>query len=155
MIITSEYYFLDSGRRNNYHGDPGFQFYYFVLKLESKYLFSVDKDTKSMLLALCTTMHAILASFFFSFFFFFFFHHFYFPTQLVGGFTLSDLMYKPWSQVSPNPPGPGTCLHFFRAEGSAFPLLVGFHRMLLTHALSLPANQFLMQEKVPTSVCTR
>ena len=35
---------------------------------------------------------------------FFFFvvvdHHFYFPAQLVGGFTLSDLMDKPWSQVS-------------------------------------------------------
>ena len=27
-------------------------------------------------------------------------HHFYFPAQLVGGFTLSDLMDKPWSQVS-------------------------------------------------------
>ena len=26
---------------------------------------------------------------------------FYFPAQLVGGFTLSDLVDKPWSQVSP------------------------------------------------------
>ena len=27
-------------------------------------------------------------------------HHFYFPAKLVGGFTLSDLLDKPWSQVS-------------------------------------------------------
>ena len=24
-------------------------------------------------------------------------HHFYFPAQVVGGFTLSDLLDKPWS----------------------------------------------------------
>ena len=41
-------------------------------------------------------------------------HHFYFPAQLVGGFTLSDLLYKPWSQVS-SLLLPGTCLHFYRA----------------------------------------
>ena len=35
-------------------------------------------------------------------------HHFYFPAQLVGGFTLIDLLDKPWSQVSSLPPG--TCL---------------------------------------------
>ena len=38
-------------------------------------------------------------------------HHVYFPAQLVGGFTLSDPMEKPWSQVSSLPPL-GTCLHF-------------------------------------------
>ena len=35
------------------------------------------------------------------------YHHFYFPAQLVvGGFTLSDLLDKPWSQVGvvPSPP---------------------------------------------------
>ena len=32
--------------------------------------------------------------------FFFFNRHFYFPAQLVGDFTLSDLLDKPWSQVS-------------------------------------------------------
>ena len=33
-------------------------------------------------------------------------HHFYFPVQLVGGCTLSDLLDKPWSQVSYRlPPG--------------------------------------------------
>ena len=30
----------------------------------------------------------------------FFSHHFCFPAQLVGGFPLSDLLDKPWSQVS-------------------------------------------------------
>ena len=37
----------------------------------------------------------------------------------------------------------GTCLHFHRALGSAFPLLVDFHRMLLTHALAFAASHFL------------
>ena len=73
----------------------------------------------------------------------YFHHHFYFPAQLVG-FTLSDLLDKPWSQVSSLP---GTRPHFYRTYGSAFPLLVDFHRMLLTHALALSAasinNQLL------------
>ena len=43
----------------------------------------------------------------------FFHHHFYFPTQLIGGTTLSDLREKPWSWVSSLPLG--TCLHFYRA----------------------------------------
>ena len=76
-------------------------------------------------------------------FFFFLNHHFCFPAQLVGGFTLSDLLDKPWSQVSYLLP-PGTCLRFHRAQGSAFPLLVDFHRMLLTHALALSANLFFL-----------
>ena len=37
-------------------------------------------------------------------------HHVYFPAQLVDG-TLSDLLDKPWSQVSSLLP-PGTCLLF-------------------------------------------
>ena len=32
--------------------------------------------------------------------------HFYFPAQLVGCFTLSDLLDKPWSQVSSLLPPP-------------------------------------------------
>ena len=50
---------------------------------------------------------------FFPFFFSFFFlnHNFYFPAQLVGGFTLSDLLDKPWSQVSSLLP-PRTCSIF-------------------------------------------
>ena len=81
-------------------------------------------------------------------------HSFYFLPQLVGGFTLSDLLDKPWSQVSSLLP-PGARLHFYHAEGSALPLLVDFHRMLLTHALALPANHFFMHEKLPSSICTR
>ena len=50
------------------------------------------------------------------FFCFFFNHHFYFPAQLVGGFTLNDLLDKPWSQVSSNLP-PGTCLQFLSRIG--------------------------------------
>ena len=61
------------------------------------------------------------------------YNHFYFPARLVGGLTLNDLLDKPWSQVSCLLP-PGTCLHFYRAWGSAFPLLVDFHRMLPTHS---------------------
>ena len=36
----------------------------------------------------------------------FFYRHFYVQAQLVGGFTLSDLVDKPWSQVGfvPSPP---------------------------------------------------
>ena len=77
--------------------------------------------------------------------FFFFGHHFYFPAQLGGSLSLSDLLDKPWSQVSSLPPG--TCLQFLSRIGLAFPLLVDFHRMLLTHALALSANQFLSKKK--------
>ena len=47
-------------------------------------------------------------------FFFFFEHHFYFPAQLVGRFTLSDLVDKTWSQV-PSLLLPHKCVHFYRA----------------------------------------
>ena len=53
-------------------------------------------------------------------FFFFFYHHFYFPAQLVGGFTHSDLPEKPWSQVSSLLP-PGTCLQFLSRIGFSIP----------------------------------
>ena len=44
-------------------------------------------------------------------------HHFHFPAQLdVGGFTLSDLLDKPWSQVSSLLP-PVTCLQFLSRIG--------------------------------------
>ena len=66
-------------------------------------------------------------------------YHYYFQAQLVGGFTLSDLRNKPWSQVSSLLP-PGTWLHLYRAQGSAFPLLVDVLPMLLTHALALSAK---------------
>ena len=41
----------------------------------------------------------------------FFNHQLYFPAQFAGGFTVSDLLDKPWSLVSSLLP-PGTCLHF-------------------------------------------
>ena len=47
-------------------------------------------------------------------------HHFYFPAQLVGGVTLSDLLDKPWSQVSSLLP-PGTCLQFLSRIGFGIP----------------------------------
>ena len=51
---------------------------------------------------------------------FFFDHHFHFPAQLVGCFTLSDLLDKPCSQVSSLLP-PGTCLQFFSRIGFSIP----------------------------------
>ena len=50
----------------------------------------------------------------------FFYRHFYFPAQLVGGFTLGDLLDKPWSQVSSILP-PGTCLQFLSRIGFGIP----------------------------------
>ena len=52
--------------------------------------------------------------------FYFFHHHFYFPAQLVGGFTLSDLQDKPWSQVSSLLPS-GTCIPFLSLIGFNIP----------------------------------
>ena len=49
-----------------------------------------------------------------------FFYHFYFAAQLVGDFTLSDLLDKPWSQVSCLLP-PGTCLQFLSRIGFSIP----------------------------------
>ena len=51
---------------------------------------------------------------------FFFDQHFYFPAQLVGGFTLSDLLDKSLSQVSSLFP-PGTCLQFLSRIGFSIP----------------------------------
>ena len=84
------------------------------------------------------------------FYFFLYDNHFYFPAQRLGGFTIRNLLDKPWSQVSSLLP-PGTCL---QCLSSSFPLIVDLDRMLLTQALALSADQFLMQEKVPTSMCT-
>ena len=79
-------------------------------------------------------------------FLFCFNHHFHFPAQLVGGFTLSDLLDKPWSQVSSLLP-PGTCLQFLSRIGFSIPTARRFHRMLLARALALSANQFLCKKK--------
>ena len=48
------------------------------------------------------------------------YHYFYFPAQLVGGFTLSDLLDKPWSQVSSLLPH-RTCLQFLSRIGFSIP----------------------------------
>ena len=56
--------------------------------------------------------------------FIFFSHYFYFPAQLVGGFTLSDLLDKPWSQAS-SILSAGTRLHFIA------------HRVQHSHCLSI------------------
>ena len=70
------------------------------------------------------------------------------PAQLVGGFTLSDLLDKPWSQVS-SLLHPGTyVLSIFiahRVQNSHCSSI--FHRMLLTHALALSASQFFMHNQ--------
>ena len=42
---------------------------------------------------------------------------------------------QPWSQVPSLLPN-GTRLHFNSVEGSAFPLIVDFHRISLTHAVA-------------------
>ena len=59
-------------------------------------------------------------------------------------FTL-QLPDEPRSQVSSLLP-PGTRLHFYRAEGSAFPTLVDFHRILLNHDLALSAGFLGMRD---------
>ena len=45
---------------------------------------------------------------------------FYFPAQLLGGFTLSNLLDKPWSHLSSLLP-PGTCLPFLSRIGFSIP----------------------------------
>ena len=59
-----------------------------------------------------------------------------------------QLLDKPRSQVSSLLPS-GTYLHVNRAEGSAFPTLVDFHRFLRTHALALSTSQFLQNKRSP------
>ena len=49
-----------------------------------------------------------------------FFHHFFFPAQLVGVFTFSDLLDKRWSQVS-SLLAPGTCIQFLSRIGFRIP----------------------------------
>ena len=76
----------------------------------------------------------------------FFSNHVYFPAQLVGGFTLSDLLDKPWSQVSSLLP-PGTCLKFLSRMGFSIPTARRFSSLLLTHALTLSANHFFFNAR--------
>ena len=73
-----------------------------------------------------------------------------FYPQRSSGQAVVTGRYRPFSPLV-------RAFNFYRAWGSAFPLLVDFHRMLLTHALALSANTIISfkQEKVPTSMCTR
>ena len=59
---------------------------------------------------------------------------------------LFQLLDKLWSQVSSLLP-PVRAFSFDRAWGSAFPLLVDFHRTLLTHALALSTSQLVHKKK--------
>ena len=98
---------------------------------------------------------------------FFFEYHFYFPAQLVGCFTLSDLLDKQAVvtgvitsytiktnilnesyRCRPFSP-PVSAFNFYRAWDLAFPLLVDFHRMLQTHALALSADHFFYARQSP------
>ena len=92
---------------------------------------------------------------------FFFHHHFYFPAQLVGGFTLSDLLDKPWSQVSPPLP-PGIDLYvpsFLSRIGFSIPTATNSRFSSNAANLRSPrafrGSFFFIQEKVPTSMYTR
>ena len=65
-----------------------------------------------MPVSVCRCVGLLFHSFFS---FFFFLYHFYFPAFItrVGGFTLNELLDKPWSQVSPLlPPGTVRALMF-------------------------------------------
>ena len=58
---------------------------------------------------------------------------FYSPAQLARGFTPSELLNKPWSQVSSLLP-PGTCLHFLsRIRFSILKVLPRFYARRLFH----------------------
>ena len=79
----------------------------------------------------------------------FFLDHFYFPAQLIGGFTLSDLLDKPWSQVSSLLP-PGT---FLSCIGLSIPTARRFSSNVANSRSRALRQSFFMQEKVPTSIC--
>ena len=78
----------------------------------------------------------------------FFSHNFYFPAQLVGGFTLGDLLDKAWSQLSSlSPPRYVPSIFIAHRVHSVLPLLVDFHRKLPSHPLARSAHQFLCKKK--------
>ena len=66
-------------------------------------------------------------------------------------FTLTDLLDKLWSPASSLLP-PGMCLHFYRAYGTAFPLLVRFPSNVPSSRSPAFRESILIQEKVPTSM---
>ena len=81
-------------------------------------------------------------------------HHFHFPAQLVGGFTLRDLLDKSWQQVS-SLLRPGTCLQFLSRKGFSIPTARGFSSNVANSRSRAFPNHIFMREEVPTSMCTR
>ena len=74
-------------------------------------------------------------------------HHLHFPAQLVGGFTLSNLLDKSWSQVS-SPLPSGTCLHFLSRIGFSIPSARRFSSNVANSTLSrFPLIIFLCKKK--------
>ena len=73
--------------------------------------------------------------------------------MILGGFTLSDLLDKPWSQVSSLLP-PRYVPSIFIAQRVQHSHCSDFHRMLPTHALALSATviKFLCKKNSP-QVC--
>ena len=61
---------------------------------------------------------------------------------------------EPWSQVS-SLLAPSTCLGFCSAEGSVFPTLMVFDRIMLTHALALFRESVFAPGKSPESTHMR
>ena len=69
-------------------------------------------------------------------------------------YTLNELLRRQAvvTGVYPPPPRYGPLFFVTHRVHSAFLLLVDFHRKKVTHALALSDNQFLFQEKAPTSM---
>ena len=72
--------------------------------------------------------------------------HVYFPAQLVAGFTLSDRLDKPWSQMS-SILSPGTCLQV--SSRTEFSILTArrFSSNVANSLSRFPLNQFLCKKK--------
>ena len=65
--------------------------------------------------------------------------------------SFSDLLDKPWSQVSslaPPPPRVRAFIFIAHRVHSAFPLLVDFHGISVTHALAILVNPYFMRNKI-------
>ena len=77
-----------------------------------------------------STLHGPSTLPYLQFSYFIFDHYFYSPAQLTRGFPLSDLLHKPWSQVSSLLPA-GTCIHISIA-----------HRVQHSHFSSIYVRRF-------------
>ena len=87
-------------------------------------------------------------------------HHVHCPAQIVRGFTLSDLLDKPWSQVSSllTPPVHAFTLIAQKVQHSHFSAFCArrFRRFLPTYALALSARRLLRKKKsLRARECTR